>query len=119
MKKIILTMVAMMAFTFASAETKKVNNVMNNVERYDMTVDMRRLAAKLDLTSDQMDAVQVVHENFSDEIQSAATAEWYNRRHLVHEAVKKNAHYMQNVLNDKQFRTYMTLLTTTLRNRGL
>jgi hypothetical protein len=33
--------------------------------------------------------------------------------------VRKDAQQMRRVLNDEQFETYMTLLGTTLRNKGL
>jgi hypothetical protein len=121
MKKIILTMVAMMTMTvgFAKTENQNAQNAVKNVERYDMTIDMRRLSAKLDLTENQMEAVQVIHENFNDAMQSAAEANWFERRHMVHEAVSKDVHHMHNVLNEDQFNTYMALLMTTLRNKGL
>ena len=120
MKKIILTLVAMMTMTVGFAETEN-HQVVKNVEqqRYDMTIDMRRLSAKLDLTADQMDAVQVIHENFNDAMQSAGESNWMERRHKVHDAVSKDVHHMHNVLNEKQFNTYMALLMTTLRNKGL
>jgi len=37
----------------------------------------------------------------------------------VHQAVRKDAHQMKRVLNDKQFDTYMLLLVTTLKNKHL
>lgn len=126
MKKVILTVVAVMTFTLSFAENSTEKDAAFfgrrtvNVENYDMSFDMRRLAAKLDLTADQMEAVQVIQDNFNTEMQSAATAtRGFERRHLVHEAVRKDARQMQRVLNDKQFGTYMMLLGTTLQNKGL
>ena len=125
MKKVILTVVAVMTFTLSFAENGTENNAAFgghravNVENYDMSFDMRRLAAKLDLTADQMEAVQVIQDNFNTEMLSAATARGFERRHLVHQAVRKDARQMQRVLNDKQFGTYMMLLGTTLQNKGL
>jgi len=125
MKKVILAVVAVMTFTLSFAENGTENNAAFrshrsvNVENYDMSFDMRRLAAKLDLTADQMEAVQVIQDNFNTEMLSAATARGFERRHLVHQAVRKDARQMQRVLNDKQFGTYMMLLGTTLQNKGL
>ena len=119
MKKIILTIVAMMTMTVGFAKTENHQAAVKNVERYDMTIDIRRLSAKLDLTENQMEAIQVIHENFNDALQSAASSTWFERRHKVHEAVRKDIHNMQNILNEKQFNDYMTLLMTTLRNKGL
>lgn len=115
MKKMILTIVALMAFTFSFAETKadKIEN------RFDMSYDMRRLSALLDLNEWQMEAVEAIHNSFNSEIQSLATTRGPKLRHLVHQAVRKDAYQMKRVLNDEQFDTYMLLLTTTLHNRHL
>lgn len=118
MKKIVLTVVAMMTMAVSFAETES-HRAMNDVANYDMTFDMHRLAVKLDLTYDQMEAVQVIQDNFNDAMLSAASARGFERRAQVHQAVRKDVHQMHRVLNDKQFNTYMMLLGTTLRNRGL
>mgnify|MGYP006988870984 CR=1 FL=1 len=119
MKKMLLSIVAVMAMATGYAQSGN-RFAGRDAARYDMTIDMRRLAAKLDLTGDQMEAVQVIHQNFSDEMSSAGIASGrHERRARVHQAVGKNVRQMQRVLNDKQFDTYMTLLGTTLHNRGL
>lgn len=118
MKKMILTVVAMMTMMCGFAKTDDYK-VEKNVERYDMTCDMRRLAVKLDLTSAQMDAVQVIQDIFNEEMQSAASARGFERRAIVHQAVRKDVEQMHRVLNDKQFQTYMILLGTTLHNKHL
>ena len=112
MKKIILTLVAMMAVTagFAKSSTDK---------RFDMSCDMNRLSAVLDLNEWQMEAVEVIQNNFNNEIQSLATVRGPQRRHMVHQVVRKDAQKMKQILNDKQFDTYMRLLVTTLRNKHL
>ena len=115
MKKIFLTLVALMAVTFCSAETK-----VDNVDtRFDMSCDMNRLSAVLDLNEWQMEAVEVIQNNFNNEIQSLATVRGPQRRHMVHQVVRKDAQKMKQILNDKQFDTYMRLLVTTLRNKHL
>ena len=118
MKKMILTMVAMMTLASGFAKTSH-HRVTTTSEAYDMTVDMRRLAAKLDLTDYQMEAVQVIHSQFTDAMLSAALSPRFERRAKVHQAVGKDVHQMKRVLDDKQFRTYMLLLGTTLHNRGI
>jgi hypothetical protein len=35
------------------------------------------------------------------------------------QAVKKDVRYMHYILNEKQYKTYLLLLNTTLKNRGL
>ena len=115
MKKILLTVVAAMAFTFSFAGTKS-NNVDKN---FDMNCDIYRLAVILDLNEKQMDEVEEIQDNFSDEMQALASLTGRQLRHGIHQAVRKDAQQMKQVLNDKQFNTYMLILFTTLRNRHL
>ena len=118
MKKFVLTVVAMMTMTFGFAETEN-HRAVRNVENYDMSFDMRRLAVTLELTFDQMEAVQVIQDNFNEAMLSAADAWGPQSRMLVHQAVRKDVKQMRRVLNDKQYNTYLMLLGTTLHNRGL
>lgn len=118
MKKIALTLVAMMTLTFGYAKTESFKG-MDKSERYDMSCDLRRLAVTLDLTGEQMDAVEAIQKWFNNEMQSVATARRHERRFLVHEVVRKDIYQMRRVLNDKQFDTYMILLGNTLRNKHL
>ena len=134
MKKVLLTIIALMAVTVSFAETKSSNNEnvessyigfdrINfdklNAERFDMSCDMRRLAATLDLNDWQMEAVEAIQNTFNNEMQSLASVKGPKCRHMVHQAVRKDAQQMKRVLNDKQFNTYMTLLVTTLQNKHL
>jgi len=116
MKKIVLTVVAAMMMAVSFAETTNVNAV-KNVEETGITFDLRRLAVTLDLTDTQMDAVKVISDNFNDELISATSARRFQRHALIQQAVRKDAKQMRNVLNDKQFNTYMQLLGVTLQNR--
>ena len=115
MKKIIVTMVAMMAVTFSFAETNS-----NKVDkRYDMSCNMDRLSEVLALDENQTDAVESIHNNCNTELQSLASVRGPLQRHMLHQAVRKDAHQMKQVLNDKQFALYMRIVFNTLRNRQL
>ncbi len=119
MKKVVLTIVALMTVMTGFAETRN-HRVVKSAENYEMAFDVRRLAAKLDLTAEQIEAMQVIQDSFNEELVVAGTNNWKPERMMaVHQAVRKNAHQMHRVLNDKQFRTYMMLLGTTLHNQGL
>ena len=115
MKKIVLTVVAAMAFTFSFAGTK----AKNVDKRFDMSCDIYRLSEVLDLDEWQMDAVEEIQDNFSSEMQSLASLKGFQQRFGIRQAVRKDAEQMRQVLNDKQFHTYMRILTATLRNRHL
>jgi hypothetical protein len=118
MKKIVLMVVAMFVMTAAFAENEN-NSTMKSVEAYDMTINMRKLAVTLDLTSDQMEAVQDIHNAFCNDMMLAAYAQSEERSNMVNMAVKKDMRYMHYILNDAQYKKYELLLMTTLKNRGL
>ena len=113
MKKVVLTLVAMMAVTFSFAKSNEAD------KRFDMSCDIYRLSVVLDLDEHQMDAVEAIHDDFSTEMQSLSTLKGPQQRFRIHQSVRKEAHKMRQVLNDKQFRDYMRILRVTLRNRNL
>lgn len=115
MKKMIVTLVAMMAVTFSFAETNS-----NNVDRrFDMSCNMDRLSEVLALDEDQAEAVETIHDNFNNELKSLASVRGPIQRHMVHQTVRKDAQKMKNVLNKEQFGLYMRIMLNTLRNRQL
>ena len=118
MKKIVLMVVAMFTMTMSFAENEN-NNAVKSVEAYDMTVNMRKLAVVLDLTSDQMEAVQDIHTAFCNDMMLAANAGLDERNTMVDAAVKKDVRYMRYILDTKQYKKYLMLLNATLTNRGL
>ena len=118
MKKMILTMVAMLSMTMAFAEGENAASV-NNVEAYDMSVNMNKLSEALALTADQKEAVSEIHHTFSAEMLFAAQYNNEERKVRVNDAIEKDVKWMRYVLNDKQMRKYLVLLNTTINNRGL
>lgn len=112
MKKVVFTMLAMMAVTFSFAKS-------NVDKRFDMGCDIYRLSTTLNLDERQMDAVEEIQDNFSSEMQSLANLKGSQLRFRIHQAVRKDAEQMRRVLNDKQFHDYMRIILTTLRNRNL
>jgi len=115
MKKIVLTMVALMSMTMTFAE----NEGMNATEAYDMTVNMKKLSQALGLTMDQVESVAEVHKTFSSEMMFAAQYGKDERTKMVEKAVNKDLAYMNYILNKDQYRKYVMLLNMTLINRGL
>jgi len=114
----ILTLVAMLSMTTAFAEGEKASNA-NNVEAYELNINMNKLFAALDLANDQKEAVADIHHTFASELMFAAQYANNDRKALVARAIDNDVKWMRYVLNDKQFRTYLTLLNTTLNNRGI
>ena len=115
MKKIVLTLVALMSMTTIFAE----NEGMNTTEAYNMTVNMKNLARTLNLSKDQVESVAQVHKTFSSEMMFAAQYGKEERTKMVEKAINKDLAYMNYILNKDQYRKYVMLLNMTLVNRGL
>ena len=118
MKRLFLMTLAMFSMTMTFAESEETKSV-KNVEAYDMSVNMRRLSVTLGLTTDQMEAVETIHNTFNAEMQLAARAKETDRQELVNRAVERDIKWMHYVLDQKQYRKYLMLLNITLSNRGL
>jgi len=114
----ILTIVAMLSMTMAFAENENAASV-NNVEAYDMSVNMNKLSEALALNADQIEAVAEIHHTFAAEMMFAAQYNKEERDARVNEAIDKDVKWMRYVLNEKQMRKYLVLLNTTINNRGL
>ena len=121
MKKILLTVVAAMTMTLGFAETK--NNQAEQVQSveisFDLSFDVRRLADKLQLTSEQIEAVQVISDNLNRELATAAQTPGFGQMIQTEKAINKDVRHMRRILNDKQYNTYMMLLGTTIRNQRM
>lgn len=115
MKRMILMVVAMLSMTTMFAEDEKVNNV----NAYDMSVNINKLGEALSLSTDQMQFVEDVHKAFCAEMLNAAYASKDERDAMVKKAVRKDLTYMRHILSKKQYRKYLLLLNTTFNNRGI
>ena len=124
MKKIVLTLVAMMTLTMANA-TEENTTVVNDLEvkkepsLYDMSVDYTKLAMCLGLDVEQINVVKYIHGTFCKDMKIAATASEAERKELTDKAIARDLQYMRYVLTEKQYSRYDTLLNNTLHNRGL
>lgn len=118
MKRMILTMVAMLSMTMTFAENENMN-ALNNTEAYDMTVNMKKLSQALGLSKDQVEGVAEIHKAFSAEMVFAAQYGKEERAKMVEKAINKDLAYMNYMLNKDQYRKYVMLLNVTLNNRGL
>jgi len=118
MKKIVLTLVALMSMTVTFAENEGAANI-NNVEAYSMTVNMNKLSQALSLSQDQGESVAEIHKTFSSELAFAAQYGKEERSKMVDKAINKDLAYMNYILSHEQYRKYVMLLNVTLTNRGL
>ena len=105
-----------MTTTFAADENASATAA---TAAYNMNVNMGSLADALGLNLDQVEAVADVHKNFSAEMMNAAVAPNDERNEMVSKAINKDLKYMHTILSDNQYRKYLMLLNTTLKNRGV
>ena len=118
MKKIVLTLVALMSMTMAFAENVEAKSA-NTAEAYNMTVNYDKLAEALSLSVDQLDAVKDIHKTFCVEMMNAGNAAKEEQKAAMNKAIEKDLKFMHHVLSNKQYRKYLLLLNTTINNRGL
>lgn len=118
MKKIVLTVVAMLSMTMAFAENETVEAT-NATNAYKMDVNMNKLSYYLGLSMDQEEFVKDVHKAFCADMMNAAVANKDERKAMVDKAIKKDLRNLRYILSEGQYRKYLIVLNTTLNNRGL
>lgn len=118
MKRLFLMVVVALSMTTAFAAEENTANV-NNVNAYDMSINMRKLGECLGLTFDQMESVSDIHRVFCGEMIMASQAAAQDRAEMVEKAVNKDLKYMKYILTESQYDKYLVLLNTTISNRGL
>ena len=118
MKKIVLTVVAVMSLTMAFAAGENDNNTATT-NAYKFNLSTYALSRALNLNQDQVDVVEDINRTFSAEMMNAAVSDSSEREAKVNAPIKKDLSYMHYVLNNSQYREYVKLLNVTLNNRGL
>ena len=119
MKKVILTVVAVLSMTTAFAANDPINGNGNNTSVYELNVNMKQLAKTLSLTEGQKYEVEGIMDTFAKELKEAGESEELYRSMRVKEAINKDVKNMRRVLNKKQMRTFLNVLNSTVSNRGL
>jgi hypothetical protein len=120
MKKVFLMMV--MLFTMSVYSFAEDNNAaeIERIERYDMKVNNRKLANYLQLTEDQMESVETIVNEFSNDMMFAAVeCDNSNRNAVTKNAIDKNIKFMSFILNREQYHKYLVVLNATLNNRKI
>lgn len=112
-------MVAVLGMTVATfAEGEKMTGT-DNVQAYNITINTSMLGRALKLSEEQLVVVDEINKEFSADMTSVAAADKESRKAMMDEAVKKDLRSMHEVLNRKQYKTYVRILDATITNRGL
>lgn len=89
-------------------------------EKYDMKVSGKRLSKYLELTSDQIEAVDEIGKELSNDMAFVAfECNEKSRDSVANNAISKNVKYMSYILNKEQYKKYLLVLNATINNRNL
>lgn len=120
MKKIILTIVAMLSMTSMFAKESNSVNVSNAVaDKYVMNINTKSLSRALGLDYEEANDVEAISKNFAEDMLKVGTLKGEERTKAFKKAINKNLSYMHTVLSNDQYRKYVQLLNVTVANRGL
>lgn len=117
MKKIIL----FAAFLFTmNASVNAENDAVNNVEAYNLNVNVNSLVKPFGLSNDQIESVGNVQKIFEENLRYAATVNNKDvRKKMVNNTIEFAVKNMRYILNDEQYKRYLTILNATLNNRDI
>lgn len=117
MKRIILTItMSFMLFFTAMAE----GNNTHNAEAYEMNVNTEALARSLNVNKDQTESIENIMQIFVAQMNNTKVEDNDSTRtRMLENSVNMNINYMKQVLTDEQYRKYLSILNSTLSNRGL
>jgi hypothetical protein len=120
MKKVFLMLV--MLFTMSVYSFAEDNNAteIERMEQYDIKVNNRRLANYLQLSEDQMESVEVVTKELTNDLKFAALeCDESNRRKVTKNLIEKNIKHMSYILNKEQYHRYLVIFNATINNMKL
>ena len=118
MKKVILTVVAVLSLTTAFAGNDPIKGT-TTTSVYELNINMDKFSDALNLSDDQKEVVESIMTAFTRDLRKAGKADDQNRNELVKKAIDKDVKRMRRVLNREQMRTFLNVLNTTVANRGL
>ena len=122
-KQIVLDILLAIAFIIlgtctASAETNDTQEVTRIVS---IPTSDKALSRAFSLSDDQLDYVKYELEDLEMKLRCAYSISNDDdaREKMVMWAVSNNASSMKSILNDAQYKKYLTVLNTTMKNRGI
>lgn len=113
-----MTLAMALTMTVAFAEGEE-NEKTASAEAYSFNIDMTKLGYALHLSVDQYESVKTVQDQFTQEMMNAGASSEEERSRLMDKAISHDLTYMHNILTKEQYKTFVTILNATLKNRGL
>jgi hypothetical protein len=117
MKKVLFMLVMM--FTMNLNLFAEDNNA-TEIKKYEMNVNVDKLGNYLELSIDQMDAVESITNELTNDLMFAAVeCNENNRKVVTKNAINKNIKNMRYILTEEQMKKYLSVLNATVNNRKL
>ncbi len=117
MKRTIFT-IAMSFMLFFSAMAS--DNKMESTEAYHINVNTEALTRSLETNKDQNEAIANIMEIFTAQMENTRVEEnATTRAKMLDNTIDTNLKYMRQVLSNEQYKKYLAILNSTMRNRGL
>lgn len=121
MKKIFIVAAILCAASSAAMAQKNVENLNanNNVIDYSFKVNKRAVNRCLNLNEDQSDKMEYICERFDQNLHSLGNGKAEKRAQRFYKALSYNLSAAHQVLSTEQYHKYLSMLNTTLKNKGL
>ena len=118
MKKIVLTMMAVLTMTTAFAGNDE-TMAAKDMAVYNMNVNINALARTLGMSSEQTNDMRSIHRTFTSDLQYAAGAKEDRQEKLFRKALIRNLACAKTILSNEQYHKYLTEINVTFINRGI
>lgn len=92
-----------------------------NAEAFDMkNVNIEKISCSLNASKDQKESIIDVMSLFVNQMECIKTEQsTTSRNKMLDNALKMNIEYMKSILDENQYRRYLSILNSTLVNRGI
>ena len=119
MRKLILS-VAMLLVTSINVMAEDANsNKADIIKAYDVNVNINSLARYLELSKDQIEAVNDVQQVFVESLKNASLMSDESRKKMAKNAIDYDLKHMHYILTEDQYKKYVKVLNVTVKNRGI
>ena len=118
MKKVILSAMVVLFSTTAFANKAKVTKF-ENAENLSISINVSSLEDYLSLNSLQTEEVECISDYFEWQLNSSRYKKADRKKATIKKAVYVNLKSMKNVLTETQYKMYLQLMNTTLKNKRL
>ncbi len=118
MKKVILSTIVLLLSTSAFANKAKVTTL-ENANNFDIEINVERLSNYLELNTTQFSETEEISDYFTWQLETSKNKSEAKKQAYVRKAVYVNLKSMKQILSDTQYKKYLQVMNTTLKNKDL